>query len=69
MNGETLSFISSCLAVAFHVIIFTIALWDIWVMMNNRPSDTVSAILTDWSKRFPMVPLCVGLIIGHIFWK
>lgn len=43
-------------------------LWDIWVTSRGNANETVSAVLHSWSLQFPILPLIVGLLLGHIFW-
>jgi hypothetical protein len=69
MNGDQMRHASAILALALYVLCFAIACWDIWVTMNGRSQDTVSTIVTEWSTRYPMLTLTIGIIIGHVFWK
>lgn len=43
-------------------------LWDVWVIAHGRPNDTVSRVLQEWSVAYPMLPLALGILLGHIFW-
>ena len=56
------------LAVALVVVAAAIGGWDIFAAATGRPLDTVSVTLFDWAVRFPILPLVIGIIIGHCFW-
>ncbi len=56
------------LAAALLLVVVLAGLWDIWVISMGRQADTVSAVLHQWSLQFPILPLIVGLLLGHIFW-
>jgi len=49
------------LLVGVHI---TVYVWDVC-----KPDDTVSKALTSWSYSYPIFPLMVGVLMGHIFWK
>lgn len=39
-----------------------------WTVANNTPGDTLSEAV--WSvASYPLVPLLVGILIGHFFWQ
>lgn len=56
------------LSLLFLGIVFAVWLFDIFAGLNERPQDTVSAVLFDWSRDFPILPLAVGVLLGHLFW-
>jgi len=37
------------------------------VVATTTGMPTVSAQIQTWSKEWPALPLCVGLLIGHLF--
>ena len=49
-----------------------VGVWDVVAIVNNRPDQTVSTVLRNWSSAFPILPfvfgLTLGLLMGHIFW-
>lgn len=55
------------LAIALTVMIFVCGVYDVVAVWTSPPRPTISAIIQDWSVRFPMIPLTVGIILGHIF--
>lgn len=56
------------LALAFIVILFAVAVWDLYCAAIDRPNETVSFALQSWGREWPVLPLAIGLVIGHVFW-
>lgn len=56
------------LAVLLLATMFLAGVWDVWVTYHERPDETVSNILQGWSVLYPVLPLLVGILLGHIFW-
>lgn len=52
----------SLLAVCFGA-----GVWDV-VAIAKGSRETVSSVLHEWSLLYPVLPLAVGLLLGHIFW-
>jgi len=42
--------------------------WDLYVALNDTPNDTISYIVLAFAQRHPIVALCVGIVLGHVFW-
>jgi hypothetical protein len=40
---------------------------DLW-LSYREPQGTVSALILDTSRRYPILPLAVGLLLGHLLW-
>jgi hypothetical protein len=57
------------LAVLLIVTLAVIGLWDVYVSYLDRPHDTVSDVLNRWSTQWPVIPLHIGLVLGHILWR
>lgn len=68
-ENHGLAKVSLCLGAAIYVVIFFVLLWDVWVTTLGRENETVSAIVSGWSRRYPVVTLAVGVVLGHIFWR
>lgn len=45
-----------------------IALWDLYCLGISKPNETVSYVMGEWGRDFPILPLFIGLVIGHVFW-
>ncbi len=56
------------LAVAMLLIAFACGAWDVFMIATNRSDDTVSRTLHEWALLYPILPLAIGLLFGHIFW-
>jgi hypothetical protein len=56
------------LACLFIAVNLTIALWDVWAWGAGKDNETVSWIMFQWSKAWPILPLVVGVVAGHVFW-
>ncbi len=35
---------------------------------NREKGDTISEIVQGWAFRYPLLPLIVGILLGHFFW-
>ena len=57
------------LAIVLLTVLVIVGCWDVWASASGKPMDTVSEILCQWSKQFPVLPFGVGLLIGHLFWR
>lgn len=47
------------------VVIFGV---DLWLLVKRGYKHTVSAVMLRLSQRFPIIPLLIGIVIGHLFW-
>lgn len=52
------------------VIASTVALvlWDIFVVVEPTPKDSISRVIMDWATVHPMLTFAAGVLIGHWFW-
>lgn len=56
------------LALAFIAVNLVVALWDLYCAAIGNYRDTVSMTFQDWGRQWPMLPLFIGIVIGHVFW-
>ena len=49
-------------------IVLGVGLYDVFAALFLPPDSTVSAIVLDLAKRYPILPLLVGIVLGHLFW-
>ena len=42
--------------------------WDVYAAFALDYHSTVSHIFQTWSIQFPILPLAVGTLLGHLFW-
>ena len=45
-----------------------VGVWDIYANFGLPPGQTVSWVLQDWSRQWPVLPLVMGLLLGHLLW-
>jgi len=57
------------LAIALIMVAAACGVWDVLAAGYGHPEATVSECLIQWSRQWPILPLTVGVIIGHVFWK
>ena len=54
------------------LITVTLALigWDIYVYVEpfEGSGDTISEVIADYDRRFPIIRFAFGVLIGHWFW-
>lgn len=56
------------LAVGLIVWLAVVGLGDIWLGRRYGYAATVSAVIQDWARQWPVLPLLIGLLLGHLFW-
>lgn len=56
------------LALSFIFVNLLIALWDVYCAAKGDYLYTVSATFQEWAQDYPMLPLAIGVVIGHVFW-
>ena len=59
---------SAIMAMSLLVIIFLAGAWDVYVTFSGYPDATVSDIVQSWGMSYPILPLAVGVLLGHLFW-
>lgn len=42
--------------------------WDTYAAYFLDGRHTVSQYIQGWAERWPIFPLLVGIILGHLFW-
>jgi hypothetical protein len=46
---------------------FLCGLWDVIANATNQPQHTISSVILDWARSFPILPLLLGILLGHFF--
>lgn len=47
-----------------------IAAYDIYAAANKRDkAETITAVLRRESRESPIIPLALGMVMGHLFWS
>lgn len=65
---ETLSGWRSLTGAFIGVWLFQLFAYDVVARLVGGNDATVSAVLLDASKLWPIIPLLFGILIGHIWW-
>lgn len=55
-------------AAALLIFIAIIGVYDLWVGNSFGWQLTVSYQIQVWSEKWPVLPLLVGLVLGHLLW-
>jgi len=42
--------------------------YDIYAYIEGGVGSTISRVVLAWSQAWPIVPLTIGVICGHLFW-
>lgn len=56
------------LALAFLAVCGMVGGYDVYAAFALPPGNTVSAILYGWGQSFPVFPVVLGILLGHLFW-
>jgi hypothetical protein len=41
---------------------------EFWTLVNKEKEDTISEVMYEQSKQFLLIPLCLGMLLGHWYW-
>jgi hypothetical protein len=52
--------------IAIAVIVALIIAYDVVALLFRLP--TISLTLLEWSREYPVIPLAIGIPLGHVFW-
>ena len=55
-------------AIVLLFVLFTVMVYDSVALMFWNNTYTISWVIKSWSKHFPILPLVIGITIGHLFW-
>lgn len=56
------------MAIILFLMLGGIGAYDVLVSYRLLDGVTVSSVIHRWSTAFPVMPLLVGLLLGHLFW-
>jgi len=69
LEATGMSLASYVLALCLVCLLGIIGVWDLTVKYLGYGDETVSSIIRNWSATWPLIPLGVGMLLGHIFWR
>lgn len=49
-------------------LIAVISVYDIWTLRVRGYTTTISWNLYGFTKKFPIVGVLIGIVVGHLFW-
>lgn len=55
-------------AAFFIAVVLLVAIYDVVAGSSANALQPATAVLRDWSGRYPILPLTVGVVVGHLFW-
>lgn len=50
-------------------VIILIAVYDVYIIAKKGKRDSISAYIIRASRKYVIVPLAAGFLLGHIFWS
>ena len=42
--------------------------YDVVAFLRGGVQATISRVTLGWARRWPLLPLLVGVVLGHLFW-
>lgn len=51
------------------IIVAAVFIFDVWVIFKKGKQASVSANIIRGSKKYPLVTLMVGMLLGHLYWS
>ncbi len=57
-----------CVAIVLLFTIFFVGTYDAVALMFWGQQYTVSYVVKSWASHFPILPVVVGIVLGHLFW-
>lgn len=49
--------------------VLVILVWDIIAGISGVHHGSISGVIWDISKKYPIVPFVSGFLMGHLFWQ
>ena len=46
-----------------------LALYDVYIIMKEGKKESISAYVIRGSKKYPLIVLLFGILLGHLFWN
>jgi hypothetical protein len=56
---------TAVLLIAVHL---SVAVIDLVAWYTDGRIASVSSVLQQWAKESPLLPLVIGMVLGHLFW-
>lgn len=65
---ESINLGSRFTAIFLVVLTHLIVAWDVFVGIKWGPSATVSYVLQNWVREYPIIVFAAGVLAGHVCW-
>lgn len=65
--SSNMSIVPMATAICIITAMSAAAMWDVYCIWTDR-GDTVSAVVGDACRRWPVLALLAGILIGHLIW-
>lgn len=49
--------------------VIVLLIYDLWAFTQAGTEGTLSWAMCEWSYKYPIFPLIVGIVVGHLFWQ
>lgn len=46
-----------------------LAIFDVYIIMKKGKKESISAYIIRGSKKYPLIVLLFGILLGHLFWS
>lgn len=53
-------------ALTCALIFLAIIVWDVYLYLDGRPRNSISQVVIDNSKKYPMLPWGIGFLMGWL---
>lgn len=51
------------------IIALAMIIFDIYIIVKKGARESISAYVIRGSKKYPLLVLCFGVLLGHLFWS
>lgn len=68
VNGNDVATPAVIVAIALHLALLTVGAYDVWAYYTHGHTWTASYVIRSWAAEYPILPLLIGTLLGHLFW-
>lgn len=51
------------------LVVTIVSIYDIFIMVFVGRSATISDVVYECARNWPIIPFVIGAVIGHLFWR
>ena len=52
-----------------YITVASIAIFDVYIIAKKGKYESISAHIIRGSKKYPLLVLILGVVLGHLFWS